>query len=279
MAPLEHYRRPWLFYGLATLIPWGFWLPAAWISHQTAAPPRLVAIGSLLGLLGILAPMVVAFTLIGPDRWLRTDCWHRLTNFSAGRPTYWLLALATMPASLLLAIAISLLLGYDAAQFHIVSSPSFRAGVVSAWAVLIVVPIIEELAWHSYGTDALRRRFSLFLTCMIFAAFWGVWHAPLALVKGYYHSNLVELGFWEALNFPVSIFPVVFLMNWLYYRAARNIWIAALFHVTSGFFNELFAVQPRTKIIQTGILLVLVVIVVQRNRALFFSEAAAAADP
>ncbi len=272
MAPLDHYRRPWLFYGLSTAIPWAFWLGAIWISHRVAPSPRLAALLSLFGLLGIVAPMFVAFTMIGADRHLRSDCCRRLRNISAAKPVYWLLALGLMPASILLAIFISLLFGYDASQFRIATTPSFTSGVVSTWAVLLVVPVIEEMAWHTYGTDTLRRRFTLFATCIIFSTFWGIWHAPLVLVDGYYHSNLMKTGIWELVNFPVSIFPVVFLMNWLYTRAARNIWIAALFHVTSGFFNELFSPHPRTKLIQTGILIIVAAVVVMKNRQLFFSE-------
>jgi len=271
MDPLHLYRRPALFYSLSTAIPWAFWLAAAWISHQANPPERLIVLGSLFGLLGILAPSMVAACLILSNRALRADNARRLSNFSADARPYWALAALTMPASILLAIVLSLPLGFSAAQFRISGHASFSAGLASPWAVLIIVPIIEEMAWHTYGTDALRRRLSLFTTCLVFSTFWGIWHAPLMLVKGYYHSNLVETGIWETLNFPVSIFPVVFLMNWLYYRAGRNIWIAALFHVTSGFFNELFSPDPRTKLIQTGLLLLLAAIVTARERRMFFA--------
>ena len=272
MDPIHHYRRTWLFYGLSTAIPWTFWLAAAWISHQPAPPQRLVALATLFGLLGVLAPAMVAACLILPNGALRADVAHRMTNLGAGWPRYWVLAGLIMPASILVAIALSLTLGFSTTQFQIANHASFSAGAASPWAVLIIVPVIEELAWHSYGTDTLRRRYSLFRTCMIFSAFWGLWHAPLMLVNGYYHSNLVQIGMWELGNFFVSIFPVVFLMNWIYYRAGRNIWIAALFHVTSGFFNELFSPDPRTKLIQTGVLLVLAAAVTVRERHMFFAK-------
>jgi membrane protease YdiL (CAAX protease family) len=271
MNPLLRYRSTGLFYGLSTAIPWAFWLAAARISHLSAPPQRLVALGTLFGLLGILAPAVVAACLILPDRALRADVAHRMTNFGAGWPRYWALASLIMPSSILLAIALSLPLGFSVTQFHIASHASFQAGTASPWAVLIIVPVIEELAWHTYGTDTLRRRHSLFATCVIFAVYWGLWHAPLMLVNGYYHSNLLKIGMWELGNFFVSIIPVAFLMNWIYYRAGRNIWIAALFHVTSGFFNELFSPDPRTKLIQTGVLLVVAVVVVVRERHMFFA--------
>ncbi len=60
--------------------------------------------------------------------------------------------------------------------------------------LLIMAPLIEELAWHSYGTDCLRARFNLFNASTIFAFFWGIWHIPLGTINGYYQSELVEAG-------------------------------------------------------------------------------------
>jgi len=70
--------------------------------------------------------------------------------------------------------------------------PSFSSGMlVSAWFLIMFAPVVEELAWHSYGTDALRQRFSLFTTSMIFAVYWVLWHLPLGFVKGYYQNQVV----------------------------------------------------------------------------------------
>ncbi len=272
MHDLRDYSRPWLFFGLSIAIPWALWLPVAWMSHHPGILPRETEIGSLLAVAGICAPMLTAFALILPNRNLRADCWRRLFNFGSAKPIYWLIALLLMPASILLAIAISLLFGYDIAQFQIASKPSFTAGALSPWAILIWVAIIEELGWHNYGTDALRNKFTLFATSMMFSVYWGSWHLPLALIKGYYQANLVHTGIWVSLNFFVSVFPLAFLINWLYYRAGRNIWIAALFHVTAGFFNELFSPHPDTKLFQTAILLLVTAAVVLTNRRLFFAR-------
>ena len=79
--------------------------------------------------------------------------------------------LALTFGSIILAQVISVLLGYSADQF--------------------VVSVVEELAWHSYGTDALRQKFSLFAASMIFAIYWALWHLPLGFVKGYYQNQVV----------------------------------------------------------------------------------------
>jgi uncharacterized protein len=226
----------------------------------------------------LLCPMAVAFALIAADPALRADFLGRLFNFRSVKPVYWLTAALLMLASILLAMAISLLFGFSPAQFRLAPHPSFSSGVFPVWFLLIAAPVIEELAWHSYGTDALRSRFSLLTTCLVFAVFWGAWHAPLALIKDYYQSNLVQTGWLEALNFPVSIIPFVIILNWLYYKAGRNIWIACLFHVTAGYFNELFATAPDSKVIQTGILLVVAACLVLSEPG-FFLRRALTAEP
>ena len=96
--------------------------------------------------------------------------------------------LALTFGSIILAQAISVLLGYSADQFVVSGNPSFSSGMlVSAWFLIM----FEELAWHSYGTDALRQKFSLFAASMIFAIYWALWHLPLGFVKGYYQNQVV----------------------------------------------------------------------------------------
>lgn len=269
---VERYRQPILFYSLATAIPWACWILAGQISHIEPSRPSLVLATSAVGLLGLLGPMVVAFALIAPDSALKSDLLKRFLNFGAVKPLYWFVACGLMPASILLAMAVSLLLGYSPSQFRLADHASFSSGVFPVWFLLILAPLIEELGWHSYGTDCLRSRFNLFATCIIFALFWGVWHAPLALIKDYYQSNLVATDLLNTLNFPISIIPFVLLMNWLYYQTGRNIWIAIIFHVTAGYFNEMFATNPDSKVIQTVILMVVAALVVFKERDLFFRQ-------
>jgi hypothetical protein len=59
-------------------------------------------------------------------------------------------------------------------------------------------------------------------------------------------------------------------MNWLYYKTGRNIVVAIIFHITAGYFNEIFATHPDSKIIQTGLLLVFATIVVIKEKNFFF---------
>jgi hypothetical protein len=269
---ITNYKHPVLFYSISTIIPWAFWFIAGYVSHITPYRDRYLEIASILGFIGLLSPMGVAYWLISKDSDLRADVSTRLFNFKSIKPIYFLLTCFLMLASILIAQVISLLFGYSPSQFVITGHFTFSSGIFPVWFMLIIAPIVEELAWHSYGTDCLRNRLNLFQTSLLFGAFWGVWHIPLSTLRNYYQSNLIETGWIYGVNFLVSIIPYVLLMNWLYYKTGRNILIAIVFHITAGYFNEIFATHPDSKIIQTILLLILATVIVLKEKNFFFQR-------
>ncbi|MCB1679093.1 MAG: hypothetical protein KDI16_10475 [Halioglobus sp.] len=70
----------------------------------------------------------------------------------------------------------------------------------------------------------------------------------------------------------VSVIPFVLLMNWLYYKTGRNILVTIIFQFTAGFFNEIIATHPDSKIIQTGLLLLLASVLFMLDRDFFFKR-------
>jgi hypothetical protein len=88
----------------------------------------------------------------------------------------------------------------------------------------------------------------------------------------------VQTGWIYGANFLVSIIPFVLLMNWLYYKTGRNIVIVIVFHITAGYFNEIFATDPDSKIIQTALLLVLVAAIVLKEPGFFFQRTIVGSD-
>ena len=264
---MKNYKHPIMFYTLATVIPWAFWFTAGVISHQENPDMSLVTV---LGLIGLMVPMIIAFLLIYKDADLAKDLWKRVTNVTKVKPIYLGLTCFLMLSSILVAQTISLFFGYGIEQFTITGHYTFTSGVLAVWFLLIIAPLIEELGWHTYGTDVLRNKFNLFYTSMIFAFYWGIWHIPLSTIKSYYQSNLVEIGWIHSVNFLVSIFPFVIIMNWLYYKSNRNIFVPIVFHISAGYFNEIFATHPDSKIIQTGILLIFAIFIVLKDKDFFF---------
>lgn len=272
IAPVAaRYDRPLLFYLLATVIPWACWFAAAHLSNLPGQTPVVGWWTAGLGLAGLLAPVGVVAWLVRRRPELQADVRSRLIWPRGLRWGYVAGALGLLLASLLLAQAISLFFGYGADQFLLRGGFSFSAGLLPAWVTLIGAAVLEELAWHSYGTDALASRMRVLTASLVFTVFWALWHLPLAFINGYYHQEVVESGWLQTLNFPLSMIAFVLIMNWLYFRTGRSILVTVLFHATANLVNEVFRTHPDSKVIQTGLLLVVAVVLVVRDRELFLS--------
>ena len=266
---LEKYNRPVFFYSLALLIPWIMWLAAAYFSRLPESTEYFVLQGTL-GIMGLIAPVAVAAYLFLSNKGLAADLKGRSFKLTGYNPVCWLFAVLLIFTSIVIAQLISVLLGYSIQQFYISGHLTFKSALFSPWFILIFAPVVEELAWHSYGTDALRRKFNLFTTSVIFAVYWTIWHLPLSFIKGYYHSNVVAEGWVYSLNFIVSLFVFVILMNWLYYKSNRNLLITIIFHLSANVSNEIFATHPMSKVIQTVLLLGVALIILVKEKSMFF---------
>lgn len=262
---LYRYNKTITFYSLTLLISWMFWFLTAYLSNTTDDSIKI----KIFGLVGLTAPVLIALYLIMNDSILFNDFKNRLIKINSHKK-YFLLSLLIIPVSLVFGQLISVCFGHSLSQFYISGKTSFTSTVFSPWFILFFAPVVEELAWHSYGTDTLRRKFNLFNTSLIFSTYWVIWHIPLSLIKGYYHSNVVAEGLLYTFNFIFSLYVFVILMNWLYYKSNRNILITILFHLSANITNEIFATHPMSKVIQTVILLVLSIIIIWEEKDLFF---------
>ncbi|WOP19889.1 CPBP family intramembrane glutamic endopeptidase [Raineyella sp. LH-20] len=268
---ISRYRHPVAFYVLATAIPWALWFTAAWLSRQPEPAPTTLVLIAGLGLAGLAAPAAAAAWFLHRDGLIR-DALSRLLIPRGTRSWVWIAAVGLLPASLLVATAVSVALGYDPSQFQFRAGFSFTTGLIPAWITLALAPVLEELAWHSYGTDALAARMNILWTSLVFGVIWVLWHVPLGFINGYYQAEVVEQGPIHTVNFALSMVPFVILMNWLYYRGGRSVLLAILFHLTANFGNEILLTHPDTKVIQTGLLLVVSAVVVWAERDLFFTR-------
>lgn len=270
MKPCVQYR-PFFFYGVSLLVPWALWFSAAYISHLPDAEEYACA-QAALSLAGLFAPAGIAAWLLSRQPVLWADARARLWRLR-GVPLRYLAVAAFLPfATLVAAQCLSVLLGHDWSQFYISGQPSFTSALLSPWLMLVLAAVVEELAWHSYGTDALTARMSLFAASMLFTVYWALWHLPLAFVKGYYHSELVQEGALATTNFVLSMVVFVLMMNWVYVKSGRSIAVAALFHLCANVGNETFATHPDSKLIQTLLLAGVTAWLLWRDRRLFWGK-------
>lgn len=269
---IKSYKRPYLFFILCTLIPWSLWFLSGYLSYQEPFSKSIEWATGISSIVGLIAPAIIALIIMLPQKEVRTDFLSRFFNFRAIKGEYIFFTFFVMLISILLAQAISLFFGYPTEQFSFRGSFTFSSSLFPVWFLLLAAPVFEELAWHSYGTDSLVSRFNLLNTSLIFALYWAVWHFPLSTIKGYYHSNLVESGWIYSLNFIVSMIPFVLIMNWIYYKTNRNILLTIVFHITAVFFNEIFATHPMSKVIQTGLLLIVSTYLVIQDKEMFLKR-------
>jgi hypothetical protein len=226
---------------------------------------------------GVVTPFTVAMFMIygSGNNDMKKDFQDRLINLKLIRPGSLLFVLLLMPVTVILATAISLLFGQPASQFAI--SPGFSmTGPVAivGWIVVILAPTFEELGWRGYGVDSLAKKGrSLFAATMIFAVLWDVWHWPLFAVAGYYHNDILRAGIIYALNFVVSIFPVAFLHNWIYYRNGRSIPAVIIFHAMNNLSSSLLQTEQFTKCIVTAILIVVSVVILVKDKSMWLEKA------
>ncbi len=76
---IQDYKHTYLFYVLATIIPWSFWGLAVYISHSPyfLHPGELA---SLLAFVGLVSPVLIVFFLVYRNKRLMRDMVHRMIN-------------------------------------------------------------------------------------------------------------------------------------------------------------------------------------------------------
>jgi membrane protease YdiL (CAAX protease family) len=259
--------QPAQFFLIAYGITWLFWFTAAYFSTRRGAE-GLLGLLVFLGLCGPFIAALVMFRMSGSPE-LRDDYRDRLFSLRRINPRMLPLILFLVPAVIIAAIAISVLLGGSPGQFAILPGPSFVTlpGLIGLFAA----PALEEAGWRGYGVDSLRSRSTLFVTTLSFGLLWAFWHTPLFFISGFYHNTLLSSGLFTA-NFYVSAFVLAFIINWVFYRNDRSVIACFLFHLSANVAMSFIPAEPFTKVIITVLLLIVAAVVVVADRKLFFEE-------
>ena len=101
------------------------------VRGQLCKSPSYRWVAPLLGLIGLCFPMVLTLMLVLRSGTLRKDFLGRFLNLSPNKWSYYLAACLLMPASILCAMAISLLFGYSPSQFYRHRSLHIHLGCLS----------------------------------------------------------------------------------------------------------------------------------------------------
>ena len=177
--------RPVLFFVLTYLFTWIFWAPAIFVPES---------IGSLLMVLGLIAPAVVStvFVLCSGSEALKRDLKQKIIGFYKVKWMNVLLAVLVFAGTVVCSILLSLAFGQSLDQFSFTEDFSFTGvGVGSALLTILVASIIEEVGWKGYCEDSIGNYMNWFWESMIFGVLWSFWHFPLIFIKGTYQASLM----------------------------------------------------------------------------------------
>lgn len=259
---------PTRFFAITFLVTWGCWFAAPHLGDAEAGDGTFV----LLMLAGLLTPFATALhlTLTSRSGAMKSAFFEKLLDVRLIRPGILALFLLLFPASMVVSILVSTAFGLSLDQFALADGFSFSVGSVPTFLLLILAACFEELGWRGYGVESLGGRRSYFAATAIFGVLWSLWHLPMFFIPGSYQAELLEKDLLLALNFFVGIVPLAFIISWFCKKNGGSILGAVLVHAIVNFTQEFLQVSPWTKVIQTGVLVVMAAAFVMADPEVFF---------
>jgi membrane protease YdiL (CAAX protease family) len=159
--------------------------------------------------------------------------WHRLTDF---RRTGWLWAifgLGAPPAAMLTALGLHTLMG---GQGLIFNDPAELYRVIPVFLLVLFFSVMgEEIGWRGFALPWLQKRMGALQASLILGGIWALWHLPLFVIPGDFHSQLPISWF------VLQIITSTILYTWIFNATHRSLIIIHLFHAAS---NTAFGVLP-----------------------------------
>ena len=154
--------RPVLFFALAYLFTWIFWIPAIFTSEK---------VSPVLMLAGLIAPAAVStvFVMVSGSDALKQDLKNKIVGFYKVKWLNVLWAVIVFAAVIVVSILLSLLVGQSMNQFSFTEDFSFTGvGIAGAFFTIAVASIIEEVGWKGYCEDSIGNSMNWFWESMIF---------------------------------------------------------------------------------------------------------------
>jgi membrane protease YdiL (CAAX protease family) len=236
----------WSFFALALGWSWLFWILAILLGLSLETP-----VGVVLGLLGLLGPMIagIVSTYLTHGKESRRDYWLRVIDVRRIRARWYIVILLFVPVIFAFAVAFDILSGGSGAAWEEPAIRFFASPwtiIPFAFSILLVGPL-EEFGWRGYVLDRLQERWNALKSALILGVVWSLWHLPLFFIRGSYQYNLGagSLSFWL---FIIGIVPLSVLFSWIFNNTRRSTLAAMLFHFMVNFTGELVALSPRAEL-------------------------------
>ena len=255
--------KPVLFFALAYLFTWIFWIPAIYLPES---------ISPVLMLIGLMAPAIVstAFIMLSRSDALKQDFKNKIIGFYKVKWLNVVWAVIVFAIIIACSILLSLPFGQSLNQFSFTESFSFTGvGIAGAFLTITIASIIEEVGWKGYCEDSIGNYMNWFWESMIFGVLWSFWHFPLIFIQGTYQAGLMVNPLY-VINFFVSGIPMGFVITWVYLESDRSILACMIFHFFVNFMQEKIALTPETKCLETIVITVVTIIIIMAKKDMFF---------
>ena len=255
--------RPVLFFAMAYLFTWIFWIPAIF-TPESVSP--------VLMLIGLIAPVAVStvFILLSGSDALKQDLKNKLVGFYKVKWLNVLWAVVVFALVIVCSILLSLLFGQSLDQFSFTEDFSFTGvGIAGAFLTITLAAVIEEVGWKGYCEDSIGNYMNWFWESMVFGVLWSFWHFPLIFIQGTYQAGLMVNPLY-VINFFVSGIPMGFVITWVYLASDRSILACMVFHFFVNFLQEKIAMTQETKCVETIVITLVTVIIVIVKKDMFF---------
>ncbi len=255
--------RPVLYFAMAYLFTWIFWVPAIFLKGNIAMT---------LMLLGLISPAVVStvFILLSGSPELKKDLKVKIFGFYKVKWSNVILSVGVFALIVVASILLSLLFGQSLDQFAFTEDFSFTGvGIAGAFLTIVLASALEEIGWKGYCEDSIGNYMNWFWESVIFGAIWSFWHFPLLFIEGTYQAGLMVNPLF-ALNFFVSAIPMGFIITWVYLASDRSILACIIFHLFVNFMQEKIAMTPETKCVETIVVFIVTAVIVLVKKDMFF---------
>jgi uncharacterized protein len=190
----------------------------------------------------------------------------RSIGWGVGPGRCWIAATLLPTVVILIAVAVSLRLGYAAPAPLSTPAGSLILHPVKLLKNMLIYLVMslplafgEEFAWRGYAQPRLIRQFGLIAGLIALGIIWGVWHTPIYYVMHVYPDHPFLGPF---VMTPIDNILVVVPMAWLYIKS-RSIWVPTFTHsfadILWGFSGLMF---PATHEIQNWAVLQVVQVII-----------------
>lgn len=221
--------------------------------------------GSILQYVGGAGPIVAALTLVHffEPAQSRREFWSRTFNLRRIPGRWFLAALFTHPAILLLAVGVDLGLGGEL-QFQTANLNNLGAIISLVIFVFVLGPLPEEMGWRGVGYDRLVRSMNPLKASLLLGSVWAAWHIPLFLIEGTFQHQL-GFGSFRFWVFLASNVPLTVIITWVYNRTDRSILSAVFVHFSGNIIGAILTKSDQLAFIELIFLTLVAILIFARN--------------